>query len=232
MPASKRISGQRGSVMIYIFIGILLFAALAFSFSRGFQSTSGTLAGQQKASVVAAELIAYSNMMERAVQALLLKGCSEEQISFERPNLSGYANANAPPDKSCHVFDANGGKVVNRTFLSLNNNAIDNPQYMLHIVPGLGTGKVDLLMKFKILNGADICSAINKTIQPSWATLALPKGYEGANNFNGTIVEASYAEVFIPGTLATYQGREALCYDYFIVASPPPYFYYRALIVR
>jgi hypothetical protein len=57
----------------------------------------------------------YAGSIRRSILDMKASnGCSPEEISFESSNWSPaslYDNANAPSDKSCHVFDFNGGGI-------------------------------------------------------------------------------------------------------------------------
>jgi hypothetical protein len=100
---------QSGSVLIYIFVGIVLFGGLMFALNRSGQvSTSVATKGLAKAS--AADLQEYSRMVGSAVDMLLSRGCSQSQISYETP-AGANINTNAPSDKHCHVFNIAGGNI-------------------------------------------------------------------------------------------------------------------------
>lgn len=105
----KQMRDQSGSVLIYIFVGIVLFGGLMFALNRSGQvSTSIATKGLAKAS--ASDLQEYSRMLGSAVDMLLSRGCSQSQISYETPSGLGV-NSNAPSDKRCHVFNIAGGNV-------------------------------------------------------------------------------------------------------------------------
>ena len=101
---------QRGAVFIYILMAVALFAALTYAVSRGNRGGTSTLTDQQ-AKLAAQEIIDYGNTVANAVQKLRLRGCTDTEISFENNTYAGYINAGAPTDKSCHVFDVNGGNI-------------------------------------------------------------------------------------------------------------------------
>lgn len=113
---------ERGNIFFIIMLAVVLFAALGFTFSRSLRQ-GGNSISETQAKMAAQEILAYSQRVDQAVQKLLLRGCSEQQISFENEILlnSGIAdinrisNPNAPVDKSCHVFDKNGGGVQYQT---------------------------------------------------------------------------------------------------------------------
>ncbi|MCK5284936.1 MAG: hypothetical protein KAJ86_05045 [Alphaproteobacteria bacterium] len=102
---------RRGNAFLFVLIGVALFAALAMTVSRGMQSQTTTNMSARKITLAATDILDYAHKVQRAVDRVRRKGCSENEISFETAPLTGYVNANSPADKSCHVFDPNGGNV-------------------------------------------------------------------------------------------------------------------------
>jgi hypothetical protein len=109
MPQNKNHS-QSGNVFIIILVAVFLFGALMFTFSRS-GSQGGSSISKQEAKIAAQEILNYARLVEGAVDRVRRNGCSENEISFENDTVAGYTNPNAPVDKSCHVFDDNGGKI-------------------------------------------------------------------------------------------------------------------------
>ncbi len=104
-----RNSTERGSAFFIILIAIAIFAALSFAVMQGSRVSQSQLSGDQ-ARLAAQDIIQYANAVEKAVQALRLRGCSQQEISFEGAE-DGQWNGNSPSDESCHVFSLQGGKV-------------------------------------------------------------------------------------------------------------------------
>lgn len=110
-------ASQNGSALVYIFIGVILFAALALSFSRGMnQSSSGVSA--KTAKVGASEIVEYAKTIERAVNKMVLNGISESDLDFSNMvttlTASGgalYTGNAGCATASCKVFDPSGGKI-------------------------------------------------------------------------------------------------------------------------
>lgn len=100
---------QRGSAIIMLFVAVALFGALAYAFMQNSRGSTAMMSDEQ-AKVYAQQIIAYGNDIKTAIKRLKLRGCTNEQISFEN-TVSGvnYTNPNAPATKSCHVFDTAGG---------------------------------------------------------------------------------------------------------------------------
>lgn len=111
---------ESGNAFFIVMIGVVLFAALMFTFSRGARQGGDNLSVKQ-AEIAATELIDLAQRYERAVSRLRLKGCSENQISFDGHNDAllrqngtaiDFSNPNAPADLSCHTFAGAGGGLV------------------------------------------------------------------------------------------------------------------------
>lgn len=106
---------QKGNILFLILIAVALFAALSYAVT-GSSRTSSNAISDDKAKIAASQIIQYATMIEQAISKMrLINGCTETQISFERPPFDGsdtkYNNISAPSDKSCHVYHSNGGGV-------------------------------------------------------------------------------------------------------------------------
>ena len=103
-----RRTNQRGIVIGPILFVVAILAVLAAAIAAASGSFNGdTSAISAKAQ--AAAILEYADSVKMGVDRVIAKGCTDTQISFENPIVSGYTNPNAPSDKSCHVFDVNGG---------------------------------------------------------------------------------------------------------------------------
>ena len=108
---------QRGIVIGPILFVVALLAMLAMAIAAGTGVFSGdTSAVNAKAQ--AAAILEQANEFKMAVERVRGHGCSDTEISFENTILNSYTspvasytNPNAPSDKSCHVFDVNGGGI-------------------------------------------------------------------------------------------------------------------------
>ena len=111
---SMRPINQRGIAIGPILAVVAILAVLASAIAAGSGSfNSDTSAVKAKAQ--ASAILEYANEVKLGVDRVLGKGCTNTQISFENPIVSGYVNPNAPSDKSCHVFDVNGGGIIIKT---------------------------------------------------------------------------------------------------------------------
>jgi type II secretory pathway pseudopilin PulG len=106
-----RNANQRGIVIGPIVWVVAILAVLASAIAAGSGAFNGDTSAI-KAKAQATAILEYADSVKTGVGRLLAKGCNDTGISFENPVVSGYTNPNAPADKSCHVFDINGGGVV------------------------------------------------------------------------------------------------------------------------
>lgn len=104
-------NAQRGNVMFYILIAVALLAALIFAVA---QSGRGNIkhVSDEKARMLASEIVDYSSAVATAFAQLRLRGCTLEQMNFENDIIAGYANGGAPADLTCNIFALAGGGVT------------------------------------------------------------------------------------------------------------------------
>jgi len=113
---------QSGNAFFMILMAVMLFAALAFTFSKGIQQ-GGENISNRKASLAASDIIAYGQKVSRAVEGVIAKGNSEGDISFENDTETGYENPDCDPLKKCRIFMADGtGLTWQRAPTGANNN--------------------------------------------------------------------------------------------------------------
>ncbi|MCF8495547.1 MAG: hypothetical protein K9G62_02640 [Alphaproteobacteria bacterium] len=99
---------QSGNVFLFILIGVVLFAALGITVSRGLRSNTTTEMSNREALLAAADILDYAQRLSRAVERLRRKNVSENDISFDNPAVPGYAHTPAQPDAH-QVFLVAGG---------------------------------------------------------------------------------------------------------------------------
>lgn len=142
---------EYGNVLFIILIGVALFGALSFVVSGMMRGGSGTgnIVSEEKAELYANEILDYARGLRRTIKELQISNrCSDTEISFENDVISGYENANAPSDNSCHVFHPDGGGLSYQLPPDewLDTNFSANSRYKEWYVPdagcvvGIGTG--------------------------------------------------------------------------------------------
>ena len=109
-PATRR---ESGNVFLIIMIGIGLFVALMFTFSRGMQQGTEGLS-EREAELAASDIVSYGQQLQRGVERLVARGISETDISCANAADLNYANANCS-DNCCLVFHPDGGAVTWKT---------------------------------------------------------------------------------------------------------------------
>ncbi len=170
-------SDQQGNVLFLILIAVVLFAALSYAVSMSTRNNQQD-AGAEKIQVTAAALIQYATSIENAITRLRAANtCSETDISFATPiyeTLGGaVANPDAkfsitPPQKRCHVFEANGGQAI---AISFNETAIQgqvagaiksgHATLIIGSVPNIGSDAPDLILAFPSIR-RDVCLAAQR----------------------------------------------------------------------
>lgn len=100
-------SSERGSAILFLFIAVALFGALAFAFTHGSRSSVTMLQGVQSDATGTATQDC-TNTVNLAVKRLELRGCGNK-ISYLADGSN--TNTDAPTDGSCSVFHPNGGGV-------------------------------------------------------------------------------------------------------------------------
>jgi hypothetical protein len=102
--------GERGNVLWFILIAIVLLGALTVLLNR-----SGTSVDQsgdvEQARVKSSQVLRYAKSVETAVQQMVLRGISESDISFEsQKTTADYTNPNCTVN-DCRVFETAGGGI-------------------------------------------------------------------------------------------------------------------------
>lgn len=152
-------SHQSGNAIVFLLLAIALFAALAYTFMRSGQNSVSQMNPQQ-ARLAASEILSYANSLSKTVDRLRQRGCSEKQLSFEASGNSGYANASAPGDFSCHVYNAAGGNMTWQSFT--NYNATTTVSSLQNI---LGSASAITDLSLYVLGVSDsVCRAFNASV--------------------------------------------------------------------
>ncbi|MEM9469440.1 MAG: hypothetical protein AAF988_04695 [Pseudomonadota bacterium] len=106
---------QNGNALWFILIAIVLLGLLTSFLTRSGGSTNET-GDYEQLTIQANEILQYVSSIENGVQSLLARGCSENELSFEANNNSGYTNPNSPTDNSCHIFEPEGAGLTYESF--------------------------------------------------------------------------------------------------------------------
>lgn len=159
---------QRGSVLIFLFIGIILFAALALAVSQGFRLSEGStgMASEEKARLDASNVLDFARAVQNGVQEMKLNGVVTSAIDFVRP---GDEPAYSTAPHTAKIFHPNGGKV---TFIEAWSSLGATDWYFVeNTVEGIGGSGDELILS--LLGVSDsMCSQINEILTGSNAVPA------------------------------------------------------------
>jgi hypothetical protein len=143
-----------------IMIGVVLFAALMYTFTKGARQGGGNISRKQ-AEIVAMDIISFSEAVERGTQRVLAHECGENDISFYLPGndaLADFAHTPEAPDK-CKVFHPDGG-AIGYLAPSPDSGASAWMFSGANSIPGIGTSLNDLIIWLPYINSG-VCNAIN-----------------------------------------------------------------------
>jgi hypothetical protein len=219
-----------GNIMLYVLIGIALFAALSFVISRENKYDSGS---SEKAALDAAQITSYAEKINGVVQNLMVQNhCRATQISFTNP-ASG----------SCQVFDqsgAGGGMVLQTPPAE----AVDNQSFVAAGSPAATqAGKYIFEGNVCVSNIGTSCAASGSAlvfIMP-WVTQAVCAQINqitsnsttiptvSANSFDGTTFIGTFATTYTLTTSGTT--NTSGCFKSTAQTNPPGtgYHYYSVL---
>jgi hypothetical protein len=108
MKANNTVREQSGNAMFLILLGIVLFAALMFSFTRSTRQGGDNLSNRQQ-DIVVSDVLTFAQKLERAVDRVMQKSFSESDISFDSRLASG-SNTGCHAD-GCRIFNQDGGGI-------------------------------------------------------------------------------------------------------------------------
>lgn len=213
---------EQGSVLMWILVAVVLLAGLTFAMNQGSRTSTGMVTGQE-ARLAASEIIQYSSSVTQAVQKLLLRGCSESQLSFvntnwRRANGDSVMPENPSAADGCGVFSSNEGGVQANIFPRnyFNSQTLDSQQINfgsggIHIldIEEVGTELPDLMYHLPHLS-KEICLQLNNSLGISNPGNEPPNmTISGWTNYEGNITSSETLT-----TDSAIKGRTVFCaYD-------------------
>lgn len=96
---------QRGNATIYVLIVVALFAALAFVLSRQNDSSEAGHITNERADIIAGDIIAYPAQVKQALDMMVMSGTSPSDFDFTQSGQTGFNTA--PTIKK--IFHPDGG---------------------------------------------------------------------------------------------------------------------------
>ncbi|NCC20956.1 MAG: hypothetical protein EOM26_00670 [Alphaproteobacteria bacterium] len=233
-------SSESGNALIYILIGVTLFAALGFAVSQSNRGNNLALTSE-RSKLAAAEIIEFANTVGAATGQIRLRGFADTAVSFENDFAGGYANANCTDD-ICKIFHIDGGAVIYKTPPAewLDTTQTGNPGYGVWVVSGNNTAEQigddatpDLILFLPYVR-QEICKAINDHLGVTNPSGEPPeeadtiKSY--ANIFTGAYGNPTPVETLdLP---ASVRGARAACFEGTTTPPANTYHYFHVLIAR
>ncbi len=114
--------------------------------------------------IKSSQILRYAKSLEAAIQDLQMRGCSENEISFENTVQAGYTNANSPTTQACHLFERAGTglkwkRITSELLSSGESMLITGEVTVFGIGRDAGASGADLLVVIPV--SQDLCSEIN-----------------------------------------------------------------------
>lgn len=103
----KCMKTESGSIIVFILIAIVVFAALSFAVSQSMRG-GGSNMDSERLRLSATEILQYADSLKQAVQKVKIEGVDDAELSFANTTIAGYTNA-ACTTAACKIFDAGGG---------------------------------------------------------------------------------------------------------------------------
>lgn len=230
---------ESGSVLFYILIAIVLFAALSFAMSQMNRGGGGE-SNRELRRLQASEILQYTRALQTAIRNMKIEGTEDDEISFETTAVAGYNYASC--GDACKVFAADGGNMAymipaasdwldstqsagvnfGQWVFSGNNNVVD-----------VGTAAPDLLAILPWVR-EDLCVEINRLLgidNPGGQPPNDDSDAHLATKFQGTYT----ASQSIGGGDPEIEGQRAGCFqgdDNLTSPEAGTYHFYQVLIAR
>ncbi len=228
---------QRGNVLLYILVAVALIAALSLAISSSMRGNTAQI-DEDRAEIIAGELIEYSGIMANAVAQLRLRGVLESQLCFDHTSwgAADYNHAGCT-DNINRIYHPSGAGL---TWTAAQSQAMDTsatPDNLWHIysdneVQGIGTtcGAAACSELILIVDELDqtVCEKINDFLGVPNPSSTVPTDTEiGETRYTGTF---GYTET-IGDTVgsADLDGRVSGCFQRSAI---PEYVFYKVLIAR
>ncbi len=220
-----KLVNNHGNVLFIVLIAVALLAALSYAVTS---SNSGGNIDRERSEIQAAEIIQFTNIIARTVDRIhMINRCDYTEISFENPTVSGYVNPNAPADKSCHIFDPNGGELTwKKPPIGVNDNSDYEFTSRAHI-PKLGkscssSGETDCseltLLLFNLTldacNGLNLGFSYNFSLPPENNGTITSEKFTGSYSMNDTISAGGVLDGKITGCFREQGGARRYIFYY------------------
>ncbi len=229
---------ERGNVIFYVLIAVVLLAALSFAVAQSGRGNVKEISDNQ-ARLLATELIEYSNTAGAAVSQLRLRGVKDSELCFDDPGWAiDYDHAGCAADDANKVFHISGAGVIWNEAVGEAMDSSATPDNLWHFygdneIQDVGTtcaaaGCADLLIVVDELSLA-VCIKLNDLLGVNNPGAVPPTDlglgetlYKGSFAYNNTIGDEAGGTDLKAKTAACFQKTGV----------PAEYIYYKVLIVR
>ncbi|MEM7679890.1 MAG: hypothetical protein AAF182_02680 [Pseudomonadota bacterium] len=244
MTKQKRTT-QRGNVLFYVLIAVALVAALSIAITNSLRGNT-TDVEDNRAGIIAGEILDISNIYATAVAQLRLRGVLEENLCFDDPGWEDFQEDDYYYHAACEtttnrIFHPDGAALVwsrmPRDAFVKSFRPGDEPDYLFHIISDNEIQDVgstcsepkcsELLFVIDELS-EKVCREINKLLGIEARNDEVPEDnvygdirFRGRYNFSETIGDTADSRVL--------RGRLAGCFE---SQSQDVFVFYKVLISR
>lgn len=173
----------------------MLFAALSYAVSRGFQGNNERMT-QQRIQALATDIISSAANVEKGVQRIQARGISENRICFQTSGLTNYSLTPSNTNVE-EVFHPSGGGA---NYIKPSPDALDSKDSGMtgygswlysgkSVVTNVGTSAHDLVAILPFLR-REVCIAINKQLNVTNPSGEPPQD-TGFSNISGKYIGGS-----------------------------------------
>lgn len=111
--SGQRRQKEKGNALIYVLVAIVLFAALSFTLTRQTDTTEANILSDEKAELLATQLISYAAQAKSALDQMQFQGTRIDDMNFIRPEAAGFDTE--PPRNIFKVYHPDGGGIIPAT---------------------------------------------------------------------------------------------------------------------
>jgi hypothetical protein len=224
---------QKGNATIYVLIVVALFAALGIVLSRQTDTSESSHVGNEKADLIAGQILAYPAQVRQAVDMLTMSGTDPSDLDFTQP---GQANFNTAPNIK-KIFHPDGGGLVLGTLPAESvGTGVHSPAPgwylgMFNNIEWSKTTDHDVVLVAYQLS-QDVCKRINYKLTGSETIPALtdtiPDLLINKEYPTGNVIHAGTNADFTAATCAACNGKPTLC----VTDSSNAYGFYSLIVNR
>lgn len=219
-------NSERGSVVIMIFIGMLLFAALGFAMMQG-SRTSTSMMDSEQARTYARQIVSTGTELKQGIKRLSLRGIQDGNISFESSTTGATYTNGGCGTPSCKLFEPSGGGLTPPTSPAQAN---DGSAWLFTTgeVPGIGNSGTPELIALLPNVDAAVCGAINTMTEFGAGNGAIP---QESDVINLTPFTGTYSPTIMDdGTY--FSGKSQGCFQGGGTPPTTAYYYYAVVLAR